>query len=63
MGQAQRSDRRDTISVIYGNGSRSRDGKNTREGAKKNEKRRRAEKDHLQGLEMWELSENPTIPA
>lgn len=80
MGQAQRSDRknprrsssRDNISLIYGDDSRSRAGKNPRSRTGKsaqgrggqNAGRRRTDSNQLQGLELWELSgesENPRL--
>lgn len=69
MGQAQRSDRRN-ISIIYGddsrsrarNDSRSRIGNNTRSRGKANAEGRRRDNDHLQGLELWELSKEPENP-
>lgn len=47
-GNSHRSSSGNNISVIYGNDSRSRG----KEGAK----RRRTDNDHLQGLELWEIS-------
>lgn len=64
MGQAQRSDRknprrsssRDNISLIYGDDSRSRTGKSAQGRGGQSAGKRRREDDHLQGLELWELS-------
>ena len=76
----RKSSSRDNISIIYGDDSRSRAGNNPRGRARddsrsragkssqgrggQNAGRRRREDDHLQGLELWELSgesENPRL--
>lgn len=78
MGQAQRSDRknphrsssRDHISLIYGDDSRSRAGSRPRSRTGKSAQgrrgqsagRRRTDSNQLQGLELWELSEESENP-
>ena len=78
MGQAQRSDRknphrsssRDHISLIYGDDSRSRAGSHPRSRTGKSAQgrrgqsagRRRTDSNQLQGLELWELSEESENP-
>lgn len=78
MGQAQRSDRknphrsssRDHISLIYGDDSRSRAGSHPRSRTGKSAQgrrgqsagRRRTDSNQLQGLELWEFSEESENP-
>lgn len=70
MGQAQRSDRknphrsssRDHISLIYGDDSRSRTGKSAQGRRGQSAGRRRTDSNQLQGLELWEFSEESENP-